>query len=240
MLDSGPVHLGQGYLDKGQLGPLQGVTVLTNGQRETHALPFGVQVHFQEIAEPESHVHPSAVDDGLWKGLPKQATWLWNGLRGGLIAPATGMELTGVKRGALLQSWQQRGADPQMIQRGRCHAYELEGYYEFSEKARDPEAIRRLKEKVKFLVEDAPALKQRVNPGAPVIEHDLGADYLRGERLRGRSDRSAGLVRQRSAAHARLSRRLRGGKGKAAGEPASHRRPAGPRRRRTRPVRPAV
>ena len=178
MLDSGPVHLGQGYLKNDQLGPLQGVMVLKDGKRETHALPFGVQARFQEIAEPESHVQPSAVDDGLWRGLPKQATWLWNGLRGGLVAPATGMELTGVKRAAFLESWKERGADPEMIKRGRCHAYELEGYYEFSGNARDQEAIRRLKQKVTFLVEDAPALKLRVNPDALVVEHDLGAGYL--------------------------------------------------------------
>jgi hypothetical protein len=178
MLDSGPVHLGQGYLKDDQLGPLQGVIVLKDGKQETYTLPFGVKVRFQEIAEPESHVHPSAMDDRLWRGLPKQATWLWNGLRGGLVAPAASMQLMGVRRAAFLETWRQRGADPEMIKRGSYYAYELEGHYEFSQNPRHQEAIRRLQAKVKFLVEDAPALKLRINPNAPVAEHDLGAGYM--------------------------------------------------------------
>lgn len=103
-------------------------------------------------------------------------TWLWNGLRGGLIAPAADMELQGMRREALLATWTARGADAAAIREGRCIAYELAGYYAFSERPSE-DAVRQLRQRVKFLADDAPALAASLDPRAPLREHDLGKLY---------------------------------------------------------------
>ncbi len=176
MLDVGPQYLGQGYYVD-DLGPLQGVREVYDYDGEVVALPFGLSVKFREIAEPESHIHPSLVDSSLWRKIPLEATWLWNGLRGGIIVPAAEMELHGLSRESIINSWVSRGGEREKITGTKYFAYELEGFYGFSEKENDSHVIDSLKNRVAFLVEDAPALKLRVNPDAPVKVLNLSKSY---------------------------------------------------------------
>ncbi|NLD73314.1 MAG: glycoside hydrolase, partial [Chloroflexi bacterium] len=96
LLDVGPRFLGQGYLEDGALGPLDGAMRIDDPRVEVRDLFLGLRATFRELPEPESCVHPSMGDASLWADLPPQATQLWNGLRGGLIAPAADMELAGL------------------------------------------------------------------------------------------------------------------------------------------------
>ncbi|WP_310393774.1 hypothetical protein [Hymenobacter sp.] len=179
MLDIGPRFLGQGYYE-GDLGPLQGVREITASAEQKTALPFQLAVAFREVAEPESHLHPAPQDSSLWQHLPREATWLWNGMRGGLLVPATAMELSGLNQKAIQEKWLSRGASREKLAGTAYYAYELEGFYAYSGKASDQAVIDSLKRQVTFLVEDAPALKMSVNPNAPVKSYDLAALYAAG------------------------------------------------------------
>jgi hypothetical protein len=175
MLDVGPRPLGQGYREDG-LGPLQGNEWIPQPKTFETELFLGLRLRSTEMPEPESCLHPSAEDDSLWENLDRQSTWLWNGLRGGLLAPACDMELVGLSPSAFLATWAARGADAGLIRAGRCVAYELAGFYAFSEQP-DKAVSDALREKVRFLVEDAPALKLSINPSAPIRTIDLGELY---------------------------------------------------------------
>ena len=106
MLDAGERYLGQGYPAKsGDLGPLQGVARITDPKITSYNLFKGVSLTFTEAAEPESHLHADKNNDQLWKHLPKQHTWLWNGMRGGLLAPAADMDFHGLSADAFLSQW---------------------------------------------------------------------------------------------------------------------------------------
>jgi hypothetical protein len=177
LLDVGPRDLGQGY-KSGDLGPLEGAPRITTPRVEHDDLFSGVQVTFREAAEPESHLHPAQGNDSLWHSLPRQSTWLWNGLRGGLVAPAADMEVTGLSANAFLSLWSSRGADEAALQAStNYYAYELAGFYAFSTRNPDKAAVARLREKVKLLAEDAPALQDRINPSAPVVGTDIARSY---------------------------------------------------------------
>ncbi len=97
LLDIGPRDLGQGYR-KGDLGPLESAPKLSPGAASPieNELFSGIKIKFTPLPEPESHVQPGPGDASLWNGLPVAATWLWNGLRGGLIAPAANMQVSGL------------------------------------------------------------------------------------------------------------------------------------------------
>ncbi|MFP4053185.1 MAG: glycoside hydrolase [Phycisphaerae bacterium] len=176
MLDVGPRELGQGYLEGGDLGPLQGNTWTPQPEVAEYPLLKGVSLRFRELPEPESHLHPAGDDESLWHNLPREATWLWNGLRGGLIVPARDMEAVGLEPGAFVAAWTARGADADKIPAGDYRAYELAGQYAFSV-GECKETQNQLRQRVKFLVEDAPALAGAINPDAPIIEHDLSDLY---------------------------------------------------------------
>jgi hypothetical protein len=191
MLDVGPMPLGQGYLPAGRLGPLQGPMPIDEPKVTEVGLFPGVALRFSEVPEPESHVHPSDVDDSLWEGLDRQATWLWNGLRGGLIVPACDMEPLGLSRSAFVALWTQRGADSDKLTRGPYYAYELAGSYAFASR-RDEGVKNELRRRVAFLVEDAPALRASIDPGAAIREHDLAALY--GRSRSGRAERLTPLA----------------------------------------------
>ncbi|MBC8034006.1 MAG: glycoside hydrolase [Chitinophagaceae bacterium] len=177
VLDAGPSNLGQGYRADGSLGPLQGVEVVKAPKKDSLLLPYGVTALFEEAAEPESHIHPATGDSSLWQNIPADATRLWNGLRGGLIVPAAELKMSGLGGLSYLRDWQIRGADTALIRSGNRFAYELEGYYAYAADRSDSSVLKGLKEKVRFLVDDAPSLKFRINPDAPVIIHDLEAGY---------------------------------------------------------------
>ena len=178
LLDAGERYLGQGYPAKnGDLGPLQGVARVTDPKITHYPLFKGVSLKFTEAAEPESHIHIDKNDASLWRNIPKESTWLWNGMRGGLVAPAADMEFSGLSAAAFLTQWKARGADEAAIKKGSYYAYELQGFFEFSAKASDDVLQKKLKEKVAFLVQDAPALANAINPSTPIKVTNLSEDY---------------------------------------------------------------
>lgn len=179
LLDAGPAPLGVGYeAGAGRGGPLEGAPVVGN-PRELQRLSLfgGVDLAFIETAEPESAIHAPVDDAPLWRGLPKCATQLWNGLRGGLIVPAATLQVSGLSGPAVLALWATRGADADRLQRGAYFAYELAGYYAFAQTQADAAVREGLRRRVKFLVEDAPALAGAINPDASIKVTDLNALY---------------------------------------------------------------
>ncbi|HEX7845709.1 MAG TPA: hypothetical protein VF476_07875 [Chitinophagaceae bacterium] len=178
MLDIGEKYLGQGYPSKdGDLGPLQGVARITDPRITQYKLFKGLSLKFTEAAEPESHLHADRSDSSLWKNIPKDYTWLWNGMRGGLVVPAADMEINGLSAEAFLAQWKARGADETAIRNGNYYAYELQGFYEYSSKPDDAALQKKLKDKVIFLVQDAPALANAINPATPIKVIDLANGF---------------------------------------------------------------
>jgi hypothetical protein len=100
-------------------------------------------------------------------------TWLWNGLRGGIIAPAVEMEFSGLSPAAFVSLWKSRGANEEMFKKDNYYAYDLQGFYAYSEENNDKAVKQTLKDKVKFLAEDAPALAASLNPSAEIKIIDL-------------------------------------------------------------------
>ena len=179
MLDIGERFLGQGYpANTGDLGPLQGVARVSNPRVSTINLFAGISLKFTEKAEPESHLQPDRLNNELWNKLTPEQTRLWNGYRGGLIAPAADMEFIGLSEKAFVGQWLSRGAAEDRIKEGPYYAYELQGFYEFSDKPDDRIIITKLKTKVDLLVQDAPALAIAINPLSPVVMTDLHKGYL--------------------------------------------------------------
>jgi len=177
MLDIGPLYLGQGYPRNNELGPLQGAPRIKNANIDEYDLPGGIKLSFIEAPEPESHIHPADNNEFLWYNLDKEATWLWNGLRGGLIVPAAYMNVSGLNADAFCKMWIDRGADKSLFKSKSYYAYELQGYYAFSKKNNDEAVMNGLRHKVRFLFHDAPALQNVINPGAPVHITDLISEY---------------------------------------------------------------
>lgn len=178
MLDMGPRDLGppshKGELDTPDESPR---IAPGRGYIYHQQLFAGVGVEFDQVPEPESHMQPGPKDESLWSNLPKQSTWLWNGLRGGLIIPAADMKVSGLGEEGFLAEWAQRGADPHAIVVGNYFAYELAGYYAFSTKDNDAVVIKALHDRVAFLVEDAPDLKNVINLEAKIEQIDLSREY---------------------------------------------------------------
>ena len=157
-------------------GPLQGVGEVQESRVLEISLPLGLRARLREAPEPESCLHPAEGDSSLWEGLELQATWLWNGLRGGLIVPPSDLELRGLSPAAFMALWRGRGADTQAVQGTHYFAYELAGQYAFSAEP-DEATAKGLRERVKFLVEDAPSLQNVINPSAPIQVRDLAEDF---------------------------------------------------------------
>jgi beta-galactosidase len=188
MLDIGTRRLGQGYpRQAGDLGPLQGVAQVAHPDVVVHRLFGGMAVQLTETAEPESHIHPDRASRALWGAMPDRATRLWNGMRGGLIVPAEDMELTGLSAAAYTTGWQARGADPARIAHGPYFAYELQGFYGFADRADDRAVADALRERVRFLVRDAPALAVAINPDSPQRTTDLHQGFLAAQNGQARS-----------------------------------------------------
>jgi hypothetical protein len=176
LLDIGPRDLGQGY--KGDLGPLEGAPKIKDPYVHHYNLFSGIRLSFTEAPEPESHLHPPPNEDSLWASLPRDATWIWNGLRAGLIVPSADMDVTGLSSSAFVSLWVSRGADERAIRNETNYfAYQLAGYYAFSAAKMDKAVIADLRAKVKLLAEDAPSLQDRINPNAPVECTDIAQTY---------------------------------------------------------------
>lgn len=183
LLEVGPQSLGQGYpQDAGALGPLQEVTRIYE-QKNTKTHVFGnVSIQFGQAAEPESHLHAHPENAVLWNHLTQDDGWLWNGYRGGLIVPADHMEVLGLSREGFVRLWAERGASPQQILENSDYtAYSLEGYYAFSEEpqANEAEVIQGLRDHIKFIQDDAPALAASLDPGAPVEIFKLNQEHTK-------------------------------------------------------------
>ena len=188
LLDAGDRYLGQGYpQDKNDLGPLQGVVNKSNTPVNTYNLFGGIKLAFSEAAEPESHIHPDKNNSALWNHIPADHTWLWNGMRGGLIVPATYFEFRGLSSSGFLSQWLPRGADKAKIEKESYFAYELEGFYDFSGSPDDKEVRDKLRKKLSFLVEDAPALANSLDPAASVKVTNLSLSYKEAQNGMGES-----------------------------------------------------
>jgi beta-galactosidase len=182
LTDVGPQPLGVGYAPGAGLGgPLEGAPTVKNPATLEQTSLFGdVKVSFVEVPEPESAIQQPVDNKQLWTDVPHEATWLWNGLRGGLIVPAVDMQISGLSGKALLADWVARGADADQISTGDYFAYELAGYYAFARAAQDKTTSDALRKRVRFLVEDAPALKGIINPESPITVTDLNALFKQG------------------------------------------------------------
>lgn len=169
MLDVGKRDLGQGYpQESGDLGPLQGRIKIFQPAVSTYEVINGISLSFIEAAEPESHLHAAKSDSSLWYKLAREYTWLWNGMRGGLIVPASYMDVSGLSQPAFIEQWNTRGADKNAILEGDYYAYELQGFYAYSTKPNDKNVKSTLRQKLQFMVDDAPALAISINPLAPI------------------------------------------------------------------------
>lgn len=172
MLDAGP----RDFYPQGYTQALQGIFTPDHYAKETIDLFDGLQVRFKQMPEPESCIHPSVHPSVLWDDLPPEATRIWNGLRGGLIVPAWDLELAGLGPEDFVKQWAGRGADQAKLTEENYFGYELAGFYAFST-GKDLEVAKQLKAKVRFLVEDAPSLQERINPDAPVKIYQLSELY---------------------------------------------------------------
>ena len=130
----------------------------------TGTLPGGMKIRLNYAFEPESHFHPTQKGRYLWNHLDLDQTWLWNGLRGGLNVSAIDISIDNIDQSGFLYIWGKRGADTDKIIQGPYYAYELEGYYGFSEKKDDLEVLQDLYHQVHFVVEDLVSLKGLLDP----------------------------------------------------------------------------
>jgi hypothetical protein len=179
MLDVGDRSLGKGYPKEGNivLGNLQGSEKLKETRSSKYDLFAGVSLHFTEVVESESHIHPAKENNSLWEHLPKDAGWLWNGYRGGLVVPAHDMEVSGLNSNAFIKQWVEKGADNTQLISKPYYAYELDGDYEFSFKKNDSKTKARLRDKVRFLMEDAPALATSLDPNGRIEIRNLHDEF---------------------------------------------------------------
>ena len=181
-VDVGDLALGQGYPrkvgDERLWGPLQGVAKIEHPGTSSYELFPGLKLLFTEVAEPESFQFPAPGNEALWRGMPAGYSGLWNGYRGGLTVPACDLSVAGLTARSFLEQWTARGADPARITAGMTYyGYELQGFYAFSDRASDSAVEEALRERVRFLIEDAPALAVVMDAGAPIAVTDLSAGY---------------------------------------------------------------
>lgn len=176
LLDVGPRDDGHRELPVGGQDPTIQGPKLPAPRRLTATLPGGVTLIFTERPEAESNIHPPPETRAPWNGLDPAATRLWNGLRGGMIVPAWDMAAEGLSPEGFLAVWQARGADPAAIRGNACVAHELGGLYAFGA-GDDAATVTGLRERVRFLMDDAPALAASLNPDGPVRTTDLGRAF---------------------------------------------------------------
>ncbi|MFG6687741.1 hypothetical protein ACGK9U_14240 [Mariniflexile sp. HNIBRBA6329] len=179
MLDVGPRSLGRGYPQKeGELVAMDLTGTIKRPRVIDNPLFGSIFLRFRESAEAETHIFPSVKDNSLWKNLPKSFSGMWNGLRGNLMVPAWEMDVQGVNADLFLEQWIGRGANKESITKGNSYfAYELHGYYEFSEKADDEGTKKRLKDKVLQHIEDAPSLAVFLDMSVPIKSTDIVSGY---------------------------------------------------------------
>ncbi len=167
LLDIGPQDLGE-------VGDLQGAARRDAADLGCVAIAHGVTAAFTALPEPESCLFAPPEGSPAWWNLDRQDLALWNGLRGGLAAPACDLAVSGLSAEAVIAAWAARGADAQDLRAGTQIAYVLAGQYAF---ASHPSAAVEadLRRRVRFLIEDAPALAITTDPEGPIAVLDLGA-----------------------------------------------------------------
>ncbi len=176
LLDIGPQRLGYGY-EPDHMAYLRENSGEHPVEQHEYELVFGTRLRFRSVIEPESCIHPGPHDARLWKNLDRQDTWLWNGLRGGLIVPAVEMEVLGLDAESFLTLWQTYGADGEAIQHDADYcAYELAGYYAFAH-GEDEGVAQQLRERVMQRMQDAPASQPAINPYASLVVQHLSTLY---------------------------------------------------------------
>ena len=179
MLDVGPQSLGKGYPVEGQsLKSLLNPPSVSKPRLQDYPLFGSIILHFKEAAEAETNIFPDIKNNSLWNHLPPDYRGMWNGLRGDLVVPAWEMEVQCVNADLFLEQWTARGADETAIKSGASYyAYELHGYYAFSDIADDDQVKQRLKASVLQKIEDAPSLAVFINPNIPIKQTDVLAGY---------------------------------------------------------------
>lgn len=154
--------------------------------------PGGVSMSIKYALEPESHFHPSPFGKALWNDLSgKDRTWLWNGLRGGLNVPAIDVFVDDLDQNGFLDFWLRRGADTAKIKNGPYYAYELEGFFGFSDKNDDLYVLQDLYKRVHFVVEDLVSLKGLLDPESGTEITELSSKY---RSLEGKSEKIVPLT----------------------------------------------
>jgi hypothetical protein len=179
LLDVGLKDLGDGYVPKkNKMKFLQGRRHINSPKIQKVKLINGLVAMFKDIPEPESHIHPSNEGIVLWNNLQYNYNWLWNGYRGGLIVPANSMQLGGMSKNAFVEQWVEIGAEQSKLIKENYYAYDLQGFYAFSSMSHDKTVMDKLREKVKFLVDDAPALSASIDPLAKIEIINLHESYV--------------------------------------------------------------
>jgi hypothetical protein len=175
LLGMGPKHLGEGY-EADSIDRIQKVRRVNVSELDRADIVFDIGVSFKGTSEPESCVHRTEHYGELWENIDRKSTWLWNGLRGGLIVPAVDMAVVGNDKESFEKLWQSKGADINAIKSADYFAYELEGYYRYST-AEDESVQNALRDHVRFVVEDAPSLKDCINTEAEIAVTNLHKIY---------------------------------------------------------------
>ncbi len=171
----GPKLLGEGYSEIKKEN-FQSARLIKSTDLEKVELINGISLEFKEFNEPESCVQQTESCNWLWENLNKKAMWMWNGLKGGLIVPAADMAIVGGDKESFEKLWKSKRADIAAVKEHDYYAYELEGFYEYSDEY--DEAVKaKLKERVTFLVDDAPSLQGAVNPDAEITVLNLHEEY---------------------------------------------------------------
>jgi hypothetical protein len=91
------------------------------------------------------------------------------------------MEVSGLNTEAFIKQLVEKGADKTQLISKPYYAYELDGYYDFSNKKNDSETKAKLRDKVKFLMEDAPALANSLDPNGIIEMRNLYDEYKQAE-----------------------------------------------------------
>lgn len=137
----------------------------------------GLYLYCSESPQGENCIQKPIDNDLIWENLPSDYGRLWNGIRGGLVAPAANIEPQGLSSNAYMAKWLGHGADSVRIMNGPYYAYEYCGYYGYSDNGNDTTIINGLKEKVRFLMEDMPALRIALPHRSPVTITNLHGEY---------------------------------------------------------------
>lgn len=179
LLDVGNKFLGKEYPSKENdfVSVVNSDLIKYQKTKDSVNFVFGSNITISKTAEAESHIHPATTDSKLYEKMKPDFCWLWNGMRGGIVCPAEEMEIDGLDTTSFKNYWVLRGASQDAIVSKDYYAYQLEGFYDFSEKKQDAEMIKKLRAKVQFLLDDAPALAGKINPDANIKITNLHTEY---------------------------------------------------------------